>query len=215
MDQHFETLGKIGLVPVVRLDRPESAGRLAEALLAGGLPCAEITFRAQGAAQAIRAIADGYPDLLVGAGTVLTVEQARQAVDAGARFIVSPGIARPVVEWCRDSGVPVMPGVATPSEILTAMEFGLTVLKMFPIEALGGVPLVEAVAAPFGAVRFVPTGGISAENLASYVRLPSVLAVGGSWMVSPKHLGAGRFDEVARLAREAVDLVARTRGGGA
>ena len=215
MDQHFETLGKIGLVPVVRLDRPESAGRLAEALLAGGLPCAEITFRAQGAAQAIRAIADGYPDLLVGAGTVLTVEQARQAVDAGARFIVSPGIARPVVEWCRDSGVPVMPGVATPSEILTAMEFGLTVLKMFPIEALGGVPLVEAVAAPFGAVRFVPTGGISAENLASYVRLPSVLAVGGSWMVSPKHLGGGRFDEVARLAREAVDLVARTRGGGA
>lgn len=213
MDPLFETLGSIGLVPVVRLDNPESAGRLAEALLAGGLPCAEITFRARGAPEAIRAIADGHPELVLGAGTVLQVEQARQAVDAGARFIVSPGFSRPVVEWCVMTGVPVMPGVATPTEILMAMEHGLSVLKVFPIEALGGVPLIEAMAAPFGGVRLVPTGGVSAENLASYLRLPSVLAVGGSWMVAPKLLSANRYDEVQRLARQAVEIVAQARGG--
>jgi len=213
MDALFETLGTIGLIPVVRLDNPESAGRLAEALLTGGLPCAEITFRARGAADAIRVIARDYPDLLLGAGTVLRPDQARQAVDAGARFIVSPGIAVPVIEWCQRESVPVMPGVATPTEILTVMQFDLSVVKVFPVEALGGVPLVEAVGAPFGGMQFVPTGGISAENLASYLRLPSVLAVGGSWMVAPMLLGADRFDEVERLARQAVALVAQTRGG--
>jgi 2-dehydro-3-deoxyphosphogluconate aldolase/(4S)-4-hydroxy-2-oxoglutarate aldolase len=213
MDALFETLGRIGLIPVVRLDKPESAGRLAEALLAGGLPCAEITFRARGAPQAIGAIAESYPDLVVGAGTVLQVDQARQAVDAGARFIVSPGISRPVVEWCRKASVPVMPGIATPTEILSAMEYGLSVLKVFPIEALGGVPLIEAIAAPFGDVRLVPTGGVTTENLAAYLRLPAVLAVGGSWMVAPKLLGADRFEEVERLARQAVEIVAQARGG--
>jgi 2-dehydro-3-deoxyphosphogluconate aldolase/(4S)-4-hydroxy-2-oxoglutarate aldolase len=213
MDALFETLGSIGLVPVVRLDKPESAGRLAEALLAGGLPCAEITFRARGAPQAIRAIADGFPNLVLGAGTVLQVDQARQAVDAGARFIVSPGISRSVVEWCQKTSVPVMPGIATPTEILSAMEYGLSVLKVFPIEALGGVPLIEAIAAPFGDVRLVPTGGVTSDNLASYLRLPAVLAVGGSWMVAPKLLGSDRFDEVERLARQAVAMVAQARGG--
>ncbi|MEX2029947.1 MAG: bifunctional 4-hydroxy-2-oxoglutarate aldolase/2-dehydro-3-deoxy-phosphogluconate aldolase [Anaerolineales bacterium] len=213
METLFETLGTIGLIPVVRLDRPESAGRLAESLLAGGLPCAEITFRARGAVDAMRLIARDFPDLLLGAGTVLQADQARQAVDAGARFIVSPGIAAPVIEWCRRESVPVMPGVATPTEILTVMQFDLDVAKVFPVEALGGVPLVEAVGAPFGGMRFVPTGGISAVNLASYLRLPSVLAVGGSWMVAAKLLEADRFDEVERLAREAVALVAETRGG--
>jgi 2-dehydro-3-deoxyphosphogluconate aldolase/(4S)-4-hydroxy-2-oxoglutarate aldolase len=210
----FETLGRIGLIPVVRVDHPASAGRLAEALLAGGLPCAEITFRTAGAAEAIHTIAASYPDLLVGAGTVIQVDQARQAIDAGARFLVSPGIARPVVEWCQRSGVAVMPGVATATEILTALEYGLSTLKVFPAEALGGVALLEALTAPFGGVRLVPTGGISASTLASYLRVPSVLAVGGSWMVAPKLLASERFDEVTRLAREAVDIVAQARGGG-
>lgn len=213
MDALFETMGRIGLIPVVRIDKPASAGRLAEALLAGGLPCAEITFRTSGAAEAIRIIAEGYPELLLGAGTVLHVDQARQAVDAGARFIVSPGFARPVVEWCQRAAVAVMPGVATPTEILMAMEYGLSILKVFPAEALGGVPLLEAMAAPFAGLKLVPTGGISAASLASYLRLPAVLAAGGSWMVAPKLLTSDRYEEVTRLAREAADIVAQARGG--
>jgi 2-dehydro-3-deoxyphosphogluconate aldolase/(4S)-4-hydroxy-2-oxoglutarate aldolase len=213
VDELFETLGRIGLIPVVRIDDPADAGRLAEALMVGGLPCAEITFRTAGAAEALRRIADGYPDLMLGAGTVLQPDQAQQAVDAGARFIVSPGFTRPVVEWCQRAGVPVIPGVATPTEVLMAMEYGLSTLKVFPAEALGGVSLLEAMAAPFAGVKFVPTGGISAANLVSYIELPVVLAVGGSWMVAPKLLTSDRFDEVTRLSREAVDIVARSRGG--
>jgi 2-dehydro-3-deoxyphosphogluconate aldolase/(4S)-4-hydroxy-2-oxoglutarate aldolase len=215
VEEIFESLGRIGLIPVVRIDDPAGAGRLAEALLAGGLPCAEITFRTAGAPEAIRRIAGGYPDLMLGAGTVLQPDQAQQAVDAGARFIVSPGIARPVVEWCQKAAVAVMPGVATPTEILMAMEYGLSTLKVFPAEALGGVSLVEALAAPFGGVKLVPTGGIAAASLASYLRVPAVLAVGGSWMVAPSLLRSERFDEVTRLAREAVEIVAQTRGGAA
>lgn len=215
MDELFETLGRIGLIPVVRLDDPKNAGRLAEALLAGGLPCAEITFRAAGAAEAIKHIADGYPRVLLGAGTVLEVDQARRAVDAGARFIVSPGFARPVVEWCQQASVAVMPGISTATEILTALAAGLSTLKVFPAEALGGVSLVEALAAPFGGVKLVPTGGIVAASLASYLRLPAVAAVGGSWMVAPSLLRSERFDEVTRLSHEAVEIVAQTRGGAA
>jgi len=215
MEDLIETLGRIGLIPVVRIDDPGQAGRLAEALLAGGLPCAEITFRTAGAAEAIRRIADGYPDLMLGAGTVLQPEQAQQAVGAGARFIVSPGFSRPVVEWCQRTSVAVMPGVATPTEILTAMEHGLSMLKVFPAEALGGVSMLEAMAAPFAGLKLVPTGGISAATLAAYFRLPAVLAVGGSWMVAPGLLASGRFDEITRLARQAVDIVAHARGGGA
>jgi 2-dehydro-3-deoxyphosphogluconate aldolase/(4S)-4-hydroxy-2-oxoglutarate aldolase len=215
MEPLFETLGRIGLIPVVRIDHPEKATRLAESLTSGGLPCAEITFRTAGAAEAIQRIAKSHPDVLLGAGTVLEVEQAQRAVDAGARFIVSPGFARKVVEWCQRNAVPVMPGVATPTEILTALEVGLSTLKVFPAEALGGVTLVEALAAPFGGVQLVPTGGISAASLASYLRLRTVLAVGGSWMVAPKLLTEDRFDEVSRLAREAVEIVAQVRGGGA
>ena len=213
MEDLFETLGRIGLIPVVRIDDPAQAGRLAEALLAGGLPCAEITFRTAGAAEAIRRIADGYPDLMLGAGTVIQPDQAQQAVRAGARFIVSPGLSRPVVEWCQRTAVAVMPGVATPTEILMAIEYGLSTLKVFPAEALGGVSMLEAMAAPFAGLKFVPTGGISAASLASYLRLPAVLAVGGSWMVAPSLLASQRFDEVTRLARQAVDIVAHARGG--
>jgi 2-dehydro-3-deoxyphosphogluconate aldolase/(4S)-4-hydroxy-2-oxoglutarate aldolase len=212
MEEVFDTLRHIGLVPVVRLDHPEQAGRLAEALLAGGLPCAEITFRAAGAVESIRSIAEKHPELLVGAGTVLRVEQAQQAFQAGARFIVSPGFSRPVVEWCRRSGVAVIPGAATATDILQAIEHGLSTVKVFPIEAIGGAALLEALAAPFGGMRFVPTGGVTAASLSTYLRIASVLAVGGSWMVAPTILAADRYDEVTRLAREAVEIVAQARG---
>jgi 2-dehydro-3-deoxyphosphogluconate aldolase/(4S)-4-hydroxy-2-oxoglutarate aldolase len=207
-------LGELGIVPVVRLEDPAQGDRLAEALLRGGLPCAEITFRTAAAGEGIRRMCARSPEMLVGAGTVVTVEQARQAVEAGARFIVLPGVDRRVVEWCLGHQMPVMPGVATPTEILRALENGLDILKFFPAEALGGKEMLKAMAAAFVGVKFVPTGGINAANAAAYLRLPMVFALGGSWLVAPKLLAAGAFDEVTRLTAEAVALVAQARSGG-
>jgi 2-dehydro-3-deoxyphosphogluconate aldolase/(4S)-4-hydroxy-2-oxoglutarate aldolase len=206
-------LGELGIVPVVRLDEPAQGDRLAEALLAGGLPCAEITYRTAAAGEGIRRMCARSPEMLVGAGTVVTPAQAQQAVEAGARFIVSPGFDRRVVEWCLLQEVPVMPGVATPTEILTALESGLNVLKFFPAEALGGREMLEALSPAFVGVKFVPTGGITAANAGAYLRLPSVFALGGSWLVAPKLIAAGAFEEIARLTAEAVALVAQARGG--
>jgi 2-dehydro-3-deoxyphosphogluconate aldolase / (4S)-4-hydroxy-2-oxoglutarate aldolase len=215
MPDPLELIGRLGIVPVVRLEQPPEGVALARALLAGGLPCAEVTFRTQAAADAIRQIATAVPEVVVGAGTVVSVDQARQAVDAGARFIVSPGFGPKVVEWCLQARVPVLPGVATPSDILQALDHGLTILKFFPAESLGGIPTLEAIAAPFGGVRFVPTGGITAANLGAYLKLRAVIAVGGSWLVAPKLIAAGRFDEITRLAQEAVALVRQARAGAA
>jgi 2-dehydro-3-deoxyphosphogluconate aldolase / (4S)-4-hydroxy-2-oxoglutarate aldolase len=212
--QPIARLGEMGIVPVVRLEEPAQGDQLAEALLAGGLPCAEITFRTGAAGQAIRRMCDRSPEMLIGAGTVVTTEQARQALDSGARFIVSPGFDRRVVAWCLEREVPVMPGVATPTEILLAMEHGLSILKYFPAEALGGKATLEAIAAAFVGVKFVPTGGITAANAATYLKLPMVFALGGSWLVAPKLIAAGAFDEITRLTREAVRLVAEARTGG-
>jgi 2-dehydro-3-deoxyphosphogluconate aldolase/(4S)-4-hydroxy-2-oxoglutarate aldolase len=206
-------LGELGIVPVVRLDEPAQGDRLAEALLAGGLPCAEITYRTAAAGEGIRRMCARSPEMLVGAGTVVTPAQAQQAVEAGARFIVSPGFDRRVAEWCLLHEVPVMPGVATPTEILTALESGLNVLKFFPAEALGGREMLEALSPAFVGVKFVPTGGITAANAGAYLRLPSVFALGGSWLVAPKLIAAGAFEEIARLTAEAVALVAQARGG--
>jgi len=215
MSNSLEWIGGVGIVPVVRLEQPAEGIPLARALLAGGLPCAEITFRTQAAADAIRQIAAAVPEVVVGAGTVVSVDQARQAVDAGASFIVSPGFGPKVVEWCLQARVPVLPGVATPSDILLALDHGLTILKFFPAESLGGTPMLEAMAAPFGGVRFVPTGGITAANLGAYLKLPAVIAVGGSWLVAPKLIAAGKFDEITRLTQEAVSAVRMARGDGA
>ena len=215
MPDPLELIGRLGIVPVVRLEQPPEGVALARALLAGGLPCAEVTFRTQAAADAIRQIATAVPEVVVGAGTVVSVDQARQAVDAGARFIVSPGFGPKVVEWCLQERIPVLPGVATPSDILQALDHGLTILKFFPAESLGGIPTLEAIAAPFGGVRFVPTGGITAANLGAYLKLRAVIAVGGSWLVAPKLIAAGRFDEITRLAQEAVALVRQARAGAA
>jgi 2-dehydro-3-deoxyphosphogluconate aldolase/(4S)-4-hydroxy-2-oxoglutarate aldolase len=207
-----EVLPAIGtgrLVPVVVLDDPRAARPLADALVAGGLCCAEVTFRTPAAEAALATMAEDSR-LLVGAGTVVRAEQVDRAVAAGARFVVSPGFSTAVVRRCRQAGVPVIPGVATATEIQAAGEEGLAVLKFFPAEALGGLAMLKALAAPFPGVRFVPTGGISAAQLGAYLAHPSVLAVGGTWMVAPKLVAAGAWDEITRLTAEAVALASQS-----
>jgi 2-dehydro-3-deoxyphosphogluconate aldolase/(4S)-4-hydroxy-2-oxoglutarate aldolase len=208
-------LGELGIVPVVKIENVEHAIRLADALMRAGLPCAEITFRTQAAEVSIRKIVAAQPEMLVGAGTVLSLPQARQAVAAGARFIVSPGFDAQVVEWCLKQGVPVVPGIATPTEALMAMDRGLTVLKFFPAEELGGTAMLEAMSAALPGVKYIPTGGISATNMGGWLKLPIVHAVAGSWLVAPKLLAEAAFGEVTRLAAEAVANVkaARQTGG--
>lgn len=211
----LEQLGELGIIPVVKIENSAQAASLAGALIEGGLPCIEITFRTQAATDSIRKISRTYPDMLVGAGTVLSVAQAEQAVAAGARFIVSPGFDPHVVTWCLEQGVPVVPGIATPTEALMAIELKLTVLKFFPAEALGGIPYLEAIAAALPGVKYIPTGGISARNMGDWLKLRIIHAVAGSWLVAPKFLAEGAFDQVRRLAAEAVEQVrlARQTGG--
>lgn len=198
---------------MVVLREAAAAEPLADALLAGGLSCVEVTFRTEAAADAIRLMAR-RPELLVGAGTVLTVEQVDRAVDAGARFVVSPGFGPAVVRHCQERGVPVFPGVATATEIQQALDAGLTTVKFFPAEQLGGAGMVKALAAPFRAVRFIPTGGVTTANLAGYLALPAVLAVGGTWMVAADLLAAGDWAEVARRTSAAVATATATTGAG-
>jgi len=212
MQKTLDTLGRLGLVPVVKIERAEDAVGLGRALLAGGLPCAEITFRTAAAEEAIRRISSSLSEIVLGAGTVLTVDQADRAVSAGAQFIVSPGFNRKVVDWCLRKQVPVTPGVATPTEIDMALDVGLNILKFFPAEAMGGLATLKAIAAPYGGVKFIPTGGINPDNLAEYLAHPSVHCCGGSWLVKGDLITAGKFDEITRLAREAVSLVRQVRG---
>jgi len=193
------------VVPVVVLEELETAVPVALALQAGGLPVAEVTFRTAVAVDAINRIA-GDTDVLVGAGTVVRPEQVDEAVAAGARFIVTPGLSLRVIERCRELDVLVIPGVATATEVIAALDQGLDVLKLFPAEAAGGIALLRALRGPFPDVRFVPTGGISAANAALYLALPSVAAVGGSWMVAPELVAARDYAAVTRLAREAATL---------
>lgn len=191
------------ILPVVVLEDAGAAAPLAAALTAGGLHSVEVTFRTDAAAAAIQTMSE-QPDLLVGAGTVLTPAQVDRAVAAGARFVVSPGFGPRVVAHCQELGVPVFPGVASATEIQMALDAGLDTIKFFPAEQLGGLPMIKALAAPFRAVRFIPTGGVNTGNLADYLAHPAVLAVGGTWMVAPALLAAGRWDEVTRLTAAAV-----------
>ncbi|WP_182112169.1 MULTISPECIES: bifunctional 4-hydroxy-2-oxoglutarate aldolase/2-dehydro-3-deoxy-phosphogluconate aldolase [unclassified Actinotalea] len=209
MSTTLEALSAARLVPVVVLDDAKDADPLAAALVAGGLPVAEVTFRTAAAQDAIRAMS-ARGDILVGAGTVLTVEQVDQAVAAGADYVVSPGLSRAVVERCREHGVLPLPGAVTATEIQAALELGLTTVKFFPAGTSGGAKAIAALAAPFGGVTFVPTGGISASNLHEYLDVPSVVAVGGSWMVAKDLVRAGDFDTVTRLTAEAVALTQRS-----
>ncbi len=211
MNDTLHHLGQLGLIPVVAIERAEDAPKLGRALQAGGLPCAEITFRTAAAPEAIRLITAECPDVLVGAGTVLSVAQAEQAAASGARFIVSPGFDAEVVDWCLAHNMPITPGVITPTEVGLAVKKGLTVLKFFPAEAAGGVKLLKALAGPFGGVKFIPTGGISSQNLADYLSLPLVHAAGGSWMVKKQLITAGEFERITELTREAVTVVQQIR----
>jgi 2-dehydro-3-deoxyphosphogluconate aldolase/(4S)-4-hydroxy-2-oxoglutarate aldolase len=212
MAEALATLSRIGLVPVITIDSPRDAVPLAEALLDGGIGCAEVTFRTPSAGEAIHGISSTCGELLVGAGTVLTVEQAEQATQAGARYVVAPGFDPAVVDWCQAHNVPVIPGVATPTEISMALARGLDLLKFFPAEAMGGVQMLRALSAPFASVRFVPTGGITAANLPQYLALPNVAACGGSWMAKESMISAGKFTEIARLSRQARAIVHQVRG---
>ena len=214
MDKTLEALGRHGVVPVVVIEDAAAAPALMDALIDGGLPVAEFTFRTAAAVEAIRAASAAHPEALIGAGSVLEPAQVDAAVEAGARFIVSAGLDADVVERTRSRGVPALPGCATASEMMRARRLGLDYVKFFPSEALGGLRMLRAVGAPFPGLRFVPTGGIDPSNLADYLAEPLVLAVGGSWMVRPDLVRAADWAAITRLAREAVGAVARARGAG-
>jgi len=210
MSDVLKRIGELKIVPVISLDDAADAADLGDALTAGGLPIAEVTFRTDAAEQAIRALAR-RGDLLVGAGTVLNVETAKIAVGAGASFIVSPGFNPKVVGWCVANNVPITPGVATPTEVEMALDHGVTVVKFFPAELLGGIKMLKAISAPYPMIRFMPTGGITPENLEEYLNFPKVIACGGTWMVSKEMLAGKQFDVIRDLSRQAVEIVGRVR----
>ena len=203
----LERLRNAGVVPVVVLERAEDAVPAARAMLAGGVDVMEITFRTAAAAEAIRNVAAECPEMLVGAGTVLTVEQCEKAVALGAKFIVSPGFDAEIVDWCVERGVAVAPGCVTPTEIMAALKRGLSVVKFFPAGIYGGLKAMKALAAPFGQVKFIPTGGVSADNLAEYAAAPFVHAVGGSWLCPKADVAAGNFARITELCAHARRIV--------
>lgn len=203
MNPMTEKLAEIGIVPVIKIESALKALPLVEALERGGLPCAEFTFRTDAAADSIRAVAKAKPDFPVGAGTVINRELAERAVDSGARFIVSPGFNPAVVDWCLAKGIPVIPGINTPSDIEAALERGLDILKFFPAEASGGVAMLDAFAGPFPRVSFIPTGGVDLSNLGDYARRANVLAIGGTWMVKPELIERADWAQIESLALEA------------
>jgi 2-dehydro-3-deoxyphosphogluconate aldolase/(4S)-4-hydroxy-2-oxoglutarate aldolase len=206
VDEVLKRLGEIGVIPVVRIENASDAVDLGRALLAGDLPVAEITFRTAAAEDAIRALSQNLSGLLVGAGTVLTVEQVKKAADAGAKFIVAPGFNPRVIDFCIGQGIPVVPGISSPTEIEFALERGLEVLKFFPAGATGGLDYLKAIAAPYKGVRFIPTGGVDPANLREYLSFDRVHAVGGTWIAKDAAISQHRFDEITRVAREAVAI---------
>lgn len=208
-----ERVRQLGIIPVVSLPKVEHALPLAESLFEGGLPCAEITFRTAAAADAIELIGKRFPELLLGAGTVLTTEQAQRALDCGAQFIVSPGTNPTTVDYCLAKSATIFPGVCTPTEVEMALAKGVQVLKFFPAEPAGGVSYLKAICAPYRQVQFIPTGGIDTKNITQYLALPQVVACGGSWMVKPELFEAGDFATVKRLTAEAIALIREFRGG--
>lgn len=204
MNPIVEEISKIGIVPVIALDDAKDAKPLAEALMNGGLPCAEVTFRTDAAEESIRIMTQSFPEMLVGAGTVLTTEQADRAAAAGAKFIVSPGLNPKVVKHCIEKGYPILPGTANPSDVEQAIELGLDVVKFFPAEQNGGIAMIKAMSAPYTKMKFMPTGGVNADNLKDYLDFKKIVACGGSWMVKKELVAAGEFDKIEQLTREAV-----------
>lgn len=211
MDSYYEKVHELAIIPVVVLDDVADAKPLADALVAGGMPSAEVTFRTACAADVIRAMRAAQPQMAVGAGTVLSVEQVDEAIEAGAEFIVSPGFDADVVRHCQERGVPVFPACVTPTEIICARKLGIVVTKFFPAAQYGGLATINALSAPFVGHRFMPTGGVSASNVAEFLSNPHVIACGGTWMVKADLIRQGRFDEVERLAREAMEIAHSVR----
>lgn len=207
MNTTLKKLGHFGVVPVVVLDDAKDAKPLAKALCDGGLACAEVTFRTDAAEESIRIMTEAYPQMLVGAGTVLTTDQADRAIAAGASFIVTPGLDPEIVRHCIEKNIPITPGVVTPSELAQAYTLGLRIVKFFPAEPSGGLPMIKALAAPYYMMQFMPTGGISAATLPDYLRYEKILACGGSWMVKGELIKSGDFDKITSLTKEAVELV--------
>ncbi len=206
-----EQFREYAVVPVVVLDDARDAVPLAEALTEGGLPCAEVTFRTEAAEESIRLMCEKYPEMLVGAGTVLTIEQVDRAVAAGAKFIVSPGFDPEIVDYCLEKKIPVFPGCVTPSEVAQAAKRGMKVIKFFPAEQAGGIARIKAMAAPYTMMEFMPTGGIGVNNLKDYLSFDKILCCGGSWMVKGDLIKNGEFDKIRALTKEAVELAASIR----
>ena len=204
MNEILKEISRIGIVPVVKIDNAKDAVPLADALIKGGLPSAEVTFRTAAAEEAIALMTKEFPEMLVGAGTVLTTEQVDKAVGAGAKFIVTPGFNETVVKYCVERNIPITPGCPSTSDIEAALALGLDVVKFFPAENLGGINMIKALAAPYVGVKFMPTGGINAKNINSYLDCDKILACGGSWMVKDTLINEGRFDEIEALTKEAV-----------
>lgn len=203
MKEVFHQFRSVGIVPVVKINSSKNAVDLAKALCKGGLPAAEITFRTDAAEESIRQIAKNVPEICVCAGTVLTVENAKRAVNAGAKAIISPGTNPKVVKWCIDNDIAIIPGCATPSDIEFCMEFGLEVVKLFPAEVMGGVKMIQALSGPYANMMFMPTGGINSQNVTEYLSQKNVLACGGSWMVPEKAIDNREFDKIEALTRDA------------
>ena len=207
----FNSFYKIGIIPVIEIDSTQRARPLAESLLMGGLPVAEVTLRTEAALESIRIIAREVREVIVGAGTVINREQAEASVEAGAQFLVSPGMVEEVVVWARENQIPMLAGALTPTEMIRGINLGLNILKFFPSETMGGLKTLRALSDPFPQLHFVPTGGIRLENVADYLQMEKVHAVGGSWMARRQMVADGRFDEITHMAKEASDLVKQIR----
>lgn len=212
MNKTLQDLCSYGVIPVVVINKTEDAKPLAKALCEGGLKCAEVTFRTDAAEEAIKIMSETYPDMMVGAGTVLTIDQVDRAVNAGAKFIVSPGFDPEIVDYCIEKDIPVVPGCMTPSEVAQGVKRGLELLKFFPAQQAGGVAMIKAMAAPYTSVMFMPTGGINADNLEQYLSFKKIAACGGSWMVKADLIDSGNFEKITELTKEAVRLIESIRG---
>lgn len=205
MNDLLEKIEKVGIVPVVTIEDIENAVPLAKALCEGGLPCAEVTFRTEVAKEAIYEMLKVYPNMIVGAGTVLNIEQVDESINAGAKFIVSPGLNPKVVKYCLDKSITIIPGCSNPSDIENAIELGLEVVKFFPAEAVGGLNMIKAMSAPYGNIKFMPTGGINLNNLNNYLEFEKVIACGGTWLANQKLMKEKRFKEIGNITKEAVN----------
>ena len=212
MNDILKKIAEVGILPVVVLEDASDAKDLAKALIDGGLPCAEVTFRTDAAEESIKIMTKEYPEMLVGAGTVLSVEQVKRAIAAGAKFIVSPGFDEEVVKYCLDNNIPVTPGTCTPSDVQKCYKLGLDVVKFFPSEPSGGIKMIKAIAAPYTMMKFIPTGGVNLDNMSDYLKSNIILAIGGSWMVKNDLIKNKEFDKIKAMTKDAVNKVKEIRG---